>query len=174
VKRLSPGASFHRLESNAPSNPGIKHLVGVNDQLFFGEELKRAVTFHVDGVAILAVLGRKDGNDDAIFMAVSRFFDPFADRKFCHSELLSQSSACIIAPNWLTHLKQAESGAAAADILDQAGLAAPGAVSISASYPGKGKSGSGLLFRDGSPGLVALSWLILVNIRSAWLDIQFK
>ena len=46
----------------------------VGFKLFFGEELEGTITFHIDGVSELAVLGRENGDDDAVFM-VDRFFN---------------------------------------------------------------------------------------------------
>jgi hypothetical protein len=86
-------------------------LVGVDDQFFFREELERAIALHIDRVPKITVSGRENGNDDALFMIVGRLFHPLAYRKFGHRELLSESSGMIIAPIWLTHLKQ--NGAAA-------------------------------------------------------------
>jgi hypothetical protein len=40
--------------------------VSVNDQFFLGEKLERAVAFHIDGVAKMAVGGRKHRNDAAL------------------------------------------------------------------------------------------------------------
>jgi hypothetical protein len=82
----------------------------VNDQFFFRKELERAVALHIDGVAKIAVRGWKDGNDDAAFMIVGRFFNPFANLKFGHRELLSESFGAIIRPNWLTDLKHVRRG----------------------------------------------------------------
>jgi hypothetical protein len=64
---------------------------GVNDQLFLGKKLERAVALHIDGVAKIAVGGRKHGDDDAGFMVVGRFVDLLANRKFGHRELLLES-----------------------------------------------------------------------------------
>jgi hypothetical protein len=66
--------------------------VGVDDQFFFRKELERTIALHIDGIAKIAIRGWKDGNDDAVFMIVGRFFNPFANRKFGHHELLLESS----------------------------------------------------------------------------------
>jgi hypothetical protein len=72
--------------------PGLAGtLAGVNDQLFLGEELERAVALHIDGIAEVAVRGRKHGDDDAGFMVVGRFIDLLANCKFGHRELLLES-----------------------------------------------------------------------------------
>jgi hypothetical protein len=84
----------------------------VNDQFFFREELERAIALHIDRVPKIAVSGWKNGDDDALFMIVGRLFNPFAYRKFCHRELLSDSSGAIIPPKWLTDLKQLVGGSA--------------------------------------------------------------
>jgi hypothetical protein len=85
----------------------------VDDQFFFGEELERAIALHIDGIAKIAVRGWKDGDDDAAFMIVRRFVDPFANRKFGHRELLSGIVGAIIPTNWLTDLKQVRRGSGA-------------------------------------------------------------
>jgi hypothetical protein len=81
-------------------------LVGVNDQFFFREELKRAIALDIDGIAKVAIRGWKHRNDDAVLMVVSRFFNSLADCKFGHRELLSGIVDAIIRTNWLTDLKQ--------------------------------------------------------------------
>jgi hypothetical protein len=63
----------------------------VNDQLFLGKELERAIALHIDGVAEVAVLGRKHGDDDAGFVVVGRFVDRLANCKFGRRELLLES-----------------------------------------------------------------------------------
>src|SRR6186997_2915839 len=77
-------------ESAGESVP-VGKSVSVNDQFFLGEKLERAVAFHIDGVAKMAVGGRKHRNDGAGFMmVVGCFVDLVADCKLCHRKLLSE------------------------------------------------------------------------------------
>jgi hypothetical protein len=73
--------------------------MGVDDQLFFGEELERPITLHIDRVPKIAVSGWKNSNDHAFFVIVGSFFNPLAYRKFGHSELLSESMASLSPQN---------------------------------------------------------------------------
>ncbi len=66
--------------------------IGVNDQIFFGEKLKRAVPFGIDGIAKMTVRGREHGNDRAALMFVGCFIDPVANCKLRHRKLLLESS----------------------------------------------------------------------------------
>ena len=90
-KFASEVAAIARELRNRSSNHGHECLneihasIDVNDELLFREELEGTIALHIDSVTKLAVLGRKDGNDDTVFV-VGRFFNPFADRKFGHSE----------------------------------------------------------------------------------------
>jgi hypothetical protein len=68
-----------------------RRLVGVDDQFFFREKLQRAISFHIDGIAKVAVRGWKHGDDDAAFVVVGGFVDPLANGKFGHRELLLES-----------------------------------------------------------------------------------
>jgi hypothetical protein len=43
--------------------------------------LKRAVTFHIDGVSEIAVICWEYGNHDAAFMVVGCFIDSIANRR---------------------------------------------------------------------------------------------
>src|ERR1700722_10826400 len=56
-------------------------VTGVDDQFFFGQKLKRAVPFHIDGVSKIAVVRREHGNNDAAFMVVGCSIDLIANRK---------------------------------------------------------------------------------------------
>jgi hypothetical protein len=69
----------------------IKSAV-VNDQSFFGEELERAVSRHIDGVSNVALNRWKNGNDRADFMVVGCIIDFLANRKLRHRKLLLESS----------------------------------------------------------------------------------
>jgi hypothetical protein len=73
--------------------------MGVDDQLFFGEELERSIALHIDRVPKIAVSGWKNSNDHALFVIVGGFFNPFPYRKFGHSELLSESMAPLSPQN---------------------------------------------------------------------------
>jgi hypothetical protein len=64
----------------------------VNDQLFFGEKLERAVPFHVNRVSKVAVICWEHGDHSAGLMVVCRFVDLLANRKLRHRELLLESS----------------------------------------------------------------------------------
>ena len=88
---------------------------GVNDQLFLGKELERAIALHIDGVAEVTVLGRKHGDDDAGFMIVGRFVDLLANRKLRHRELLLESSMPTVdrvADAWGCLMDRSKPGAA--------------------------------------------------------------
>jgi hypothetical protein len=69
----------------------IKSAV-VNDYFFFGEELERAVSRHIDGVSNVALNRWKNGNDRADFMVVGCIIDFLANRKLRHRKLLLESS----------------------------------------------------------------------------------
>jgi hypothetical protein len=70
----------------------VRKSIGVNDQVFFGEKLQCAVPFGIDGVAKVAVRGRKHGNDRATLMIVGCFVDPVANCKLRHRKLLLESA----------------------------------------------------------------------------------
>jgi hypothetical protein len=115
ASRASPvpdGASANERSKSriGPQKVTLRPSVGVDDQFLFRKELQRAVALGIDGIAKIAVRGGKDGNDDAAFMIVGRFFNPFANLKFGHRELLSESFGAIIRPNWLTDLKHVRRG----------------------------------------------------------------
>jgi hypothetical protein len=57
-------------------------------QLLLSEELKRAVTFGVDGISEAAVNGRKHRDDRARFVIIGNVFDLLANRKLRHRKLL--------------------------------------------------------------------------------------
>jgi hypothetical protein len=140
---------------------GDQALIGVNNQLFFREELERAVTFHIDRVPKITVSGWKNGNDDPLFMVVGCLLNPLAYCKFGHRELLSESSGAIIRPNWLTDLKQTARGTGA-DASDSAPCFPAG----TERRPGgraKRSRGRAQCFRDGLQELAALSCLTFVN-----------
>jgi hypothetical protein len=82
-------------------------LAGMNDEFFFVEKLQRAISFDIDGIAKVAVRGRKHGNHGAGLMVIGCLVDPLADCKLRHRELLLESPDRIIRPNWLTDLKHA-------------------------------------------------------------------
>jgi hypothetical protein len=67
-------------------------LGGVNDQFFFGKELERAVSFHIDGVSNVAFNRWKNGNYCADLMVVGCIIDFLANRKLRHRKLLLESS----------------------------------------------------------------------------------
>src|SRR5439155_23987791 len=67
--------------------------VSVNDEIFLDEKLERAVAFHVDRVAKMAVGGRKPRNYSAgLMMVVGCFVDLVANCELRHRKLLSESS----------------------------------------------------------------------------------
>jgi hypothetical protein len=66
--------------------------IQVTNQLFFVEEIERAVAFGVDGVSEIAFNGWKYRNHDAAFMVVGCIVDLLANRKFRHRELLFAAS----------------------------------------------------------------------------------
>src|SRR5258706_13597703 len=77
-------------ETPAGLGPG-RELGGVNDQTFLDEELERAVAFHVDRVAKMAVPGRKHRNGSArLMMVVGCFVDLVANCELCHPKLLPE------------------------------------------------------------------------------------
>src|SRR6266702_6115916 len=79
-------------ETPAGSVP-VGESVSVDDQTFLDEELERAVAFHVDRVAKMAVRGRKHRNDSAgLMMVVGCLVDLVANCKLCHRKLLSELS----------------------------------------------------------------------------------
>src|SRR5579863_4639399 len=89
----------HTATESAAVSEMDQGLSRVNDQFFFGEELERTITFHIHGVAVVAVRGREDRNDDAGLMVVVRLFNAFANRKFRHlyssdSEVLVSTRTC--------------------------------------------------------------------------------
>jgi hypothetical protein len=59
-------------------------LAGMNDQFFLGEELERAVPFHVNGVSEGAFNRRKHGDNRASLMFVGCAIDLLANRKLRH------------------------------------------------------------------------------------------
>jgi hypothetical protein len=61
----------------------IPRLAGVNDQFFLGEELERAVTFHVNGVSKVVVNCWKHTDDCAALMFVGCVIDLLEDRFTC-------------------------------------------------------------------------------------------
>ena len=69
-----------------------KHPSGVNDQLFLGEKLERAIPFHVHRVSKVTVICWEHGDDSAALMVVRCFVDLLANRKLRHRELLLESS----------------------------------------------------------------------------------
>jgi len=97
-----------KLERYTASLAGFQRtrLAGVNDQFFLSDELERAVTFHVDGVSKIAIIGWEHGNNDAAFMVVGCFIDPIANRKLRHRELLLESSMRLSHRFALTRLNQ--------------------------------------------------------------------
>ena len=72
----------------------IKSAV-VNDYFFFGEELERAVSRHIDGVSNVALNRWKNGDDRADFMLVGCIIDFLAYRKLRHRELLEIIDAIV-------------------------------------------------------------------------------
>ena len=99
VRRSAAGESGCRVGND-------QGLSGVNDQFFFREELERTVTFHIHGVAVVAVRGREDRNDDAGLTVVARLFNAFANRKFRHDLFLFGNLVGDSPANRLTVLKQ--------------------------------------------------------------------
>jgi hypothetical protein len=83
----------------------------MNDKLFLGEKLERAVSFRVDGVSKVAVNGWKDGDDRAALMVISYIVDLLANRKFCHRDPLRNHWCDYIATNELTLLNYGLSSA---------------------------------------------------------------
>ena len=71
-------------------------LVGVNDQLFLGQKLGRAVPFHIYGVSKITVICWEHGNNDTAFMVVGCFLNSIANRKLRHRELHLESSMLIV------------------------------------------------------------------------------
>src|ERR1700682_6522293 len=89
----------------APVQQTLWKSVSVNDQLFLAEKLERAVPFHVDRVAKIAVGGWKHRDDNARLMVVGCFVDLVANCKLRHRKLLYGIVAASIPPKWLTLLK---------------------------------------------------------------------
>jgi hypothetical protein len=64
---------------------------GAEDQFFFGQKLKRAVSFQIDRVSEFALHCGEYGNDHTVFM-ITGCFDSIANREFRHRKLLQESS----------------------------------------------------------------------------------
>src|SRR5664280_645445 len=77
-----------RYRLKAANSVTIRKLVGVNHQLFLGEELERAIALHIDGVPERAVNRRKYRDDHAALMIVNGFVDLVADFALRHRKLL--------------------------------------------------------------------------------------
>jgi hypothetical protein len=65
---------------------------GVNDQFFFGKELERAVSFHIDGVSNASFNRWKNADYRADFMVVGCIADCLANRKLRHRKLLPEAT----------------------------------------------------------------------------------
>jgi hypothetical protein len=74
----------------------VRKLIGVNHQLFLGEELERAITFHIDGVPERAVNRREYRDDQAALMIVNGFVDLVADFEFRHRKTPSGIIGIIV------------------------------------------------------------------------------
>jgi hypothetical protein len=83
MSSFASGRTATATQRRRAARQGRDHgLIDVNDQLFFREELERAIALHIDRIPKIAVGGWKNGNDDALFMIVGRLFNPLAYRKF--------------------------------------------------------------------------------------------
>jgi hypothetical protein len=67
-------------------------LAGMNDQLFLGEKLERAVSFRVNGVSEITVNCWKHGDDGAALVVVGCIIDLLANCELRHRELLPELS----------------------------------------------------------------------------------
>jgi hypothetical protein len=64
----------------------------MDDEFFLGEELERALAFHVNGVSEVVIDCRKYGDDHPAFVVVGCVIDPLANCKLRHRELLLELS----------------------------------------------------------------------------------
>src|SRR3978361_1906134 len=77
----------------------VRNSIGVNDQIFFGEKLQRAVPFGIDGVTKMAVRGREHGDDRTTLVIVGCFVHPVANCKLGHRKLLLELSTRLSPQN---------------------------------------------------------------------------
>src|SRR5262252_3582930 len=72
AKRFSNAEDF-RASMVHPYQSAVKLVGGAEDQFFFGQKLKRAVTFQIDRVSEIALHCREYGNDHTVLMITGCF-----------------------------------------------------------------------------------------------------
>jgi hypothetical protein len=88
--RFSNAEDFH-VSMVHSYRPAVQLVGGTEDQFFFGQKLKRTVTFQIDRVSEIALYRGEYGNDHAVFM-ITGCFDSIANRELRHRKLLQESS----------------------------------------------------------------------------------